>query len=282
MLHSTGCSHSRSQCSNKLCRETHFYSAQLDEDVAEEIIAQLERSPHFEILPLSQPSNMNLSRIMNSSPARAQQPAVSVQQPTQQAPQSRNEILSTLDCGGNKIRCGNSACMTKAKEPRQGHKHCVGFFCKPCCLETVRLAMERSQPVARCGVPAHAAGAGAHTAPPQHAPMPMQQSSGERLPQDRQDFATELITVPVHPEHQPIVGPRTHHANPIADPWRKASPAWLERHREAAGRDTESGENKRSAAETKALQRIGITVIVWYKVSGFIRDHISLILTLVP
>lgn len=264
------------QCSNKLCRETHFYSDQLDKDVAEGIIATLEISPllHVELLHPSQSSNMDLHHIMNSSPVRPQQAIIASMQQPMLPSQSRTEIQSSLDCGNGKIRCGNSACATKAKEPRKGHKQCVGFFCRTCCLETVRLAMECSQPVTRCGVPTHVAGAGAYIAVSQHVPMstptgPMQQPAGELFPQRQPDFATDTPnSVPVRPEQQPIVGPMTHHANPIADPWRRASPAWLDKHLEAAGRDTESTENKKSAAETKALQRIGITVIVWYKVSS--------------
>lgn len=173
------------QCSNKLCRETRFYSDPLDQDVAEYIITTLKNSPSFPLTGLLsashslQPhrrrlsantntpqlinpvsSNMNLSQLVNPVSSNINQQS----NLTSAVPQalSRKEVLSSLERrdGGTGIRCGNLACVNKSNMPRPGHKECTGYFCQQCCVESVRQSMEKCEAVTRCAVRSHLMAAG--------------------------------------------------------------------------------------------------------------------------
>ncbi|KZP31409.1 hypothetical protein FIBSPDRAFT_883202 [Athelia psychrophila] len=97
---------------------------------------------------------------------------------------SRDGLLWTLKReDGNGIRCANMSCANKANTPRKGHKDCIGLFCQTCCVDTVRRAIERSNPIIWCPVRSHNTAAGAHNPPAsqlQQSVPPTNQQHSER------------------------------------------------------------------------------------------------------
>ncbi|KAF7976973.1 hypothetical protein HWV62_5049 [Athelia sp. TMB] len=214
---------------------------------------------------------MDLSLIMNSSPSHTPQRSTSGIPP--QSNISRAEFHESLKRSDGKFRCGNPACTTKQNTVRTGHQSCVGFFCKPCCVETVRLARERNEPVTRCTVPGHASGAGTLTGTvPPHvigtglAKGRQQPILGQLVRQQNTELAASQTSRPVAIglDTEPLVAP-SNHAAPIADMWQNVGKLWLGEFQEAAVMDVNAGKYKQAAAETKVLQRTGITVLVWFE-----------------
>ncbi|KAF7968973.1 hypothetical protein HWV62_28775 [Athelia sp. TMB] len=269
-------------CSNKFCRETHFYSEPLDEDVAEQIIQSLKGSPHTYSDLLT--SSMDISRLINHSPARVRPialqppPAVpailSTPATTAPLPQSRDTILLRLKQSDGRIRCANDTCQTKVThKPRPGHKGCIGFFCKTCCIESVRAAWEKGTFVTRCTVPSHASAPAAYPLASGLLPPPVGAPEIERpREQDRPSNQQGAGIPPAPIEHtlgvhgdRPLVGPQTHHADPLSGMWRYVTEDWLEEKREAIRKDEKARSHKKTTAETKLQMHSGITVVVWFE-----------------
>lgn len=199
---------------------------------------------------------------------------------------SREDILGLLQReDGKGIRCGNPGCENKARAPRQGHKSCIGFFCKTCCVETVRQVLERSDPVNWCAVQSHQLGSGAYKATGQmQQPKVMINAAANGFQQQLGHVAMQLTTAatggdivnnqdpvdrlrePINLD-EPLIGPPTHHAMPLARMWQTPTGRWVQNLRTAAANDIGASNHKKSAAETKVLQRSSIIVVLWYKVS---------------
>lgn len=241
---------------------------------------------------------MNLSQIIN--PAVINDNNQQTHHTPVQAGLRREEILWSLRRDdGNGIRCANMSCANKAHIPRKGHKDCIGFFCQTCCVDTVRRAMERSDPIVRCSVRSHNTAAGVHnlsvlqlqqSVPPtsQHqsepASIPLTSTNNSHIsvyapaPADDGRF---ISTIPMHTagtqsmssaalpsgDMELLTGPPTNHAMPNPLMWQRPTVGWLREHREAAARDARTGDHKKSAAETQFLHRSSVSVRIWHTVS---------------
>jgi hypothetical protein len=69
---------------------------------------------------------------------------------------------------------------------------------------------------------------------------------------------------------QPLVAPTTQYAVPIARMWQTPTEGWLDAHRKAAEEDKAIGDHKKLVAESKVMQRGGVTIILWLKVSSLV------------
>ena len=273
----------KGQCSDRRCRETHFYSKPLDPDIAEIIISSIINTPSLAGTLLSLSHNrhsfkhylyprMNLSRMVNGSsplrPSREQPPlqphALSTAQPQPPTTTKRPQ-------GG--IYCTNVDCNPRAEHPRQGNTECSECLCRNCCQRASASAAAAQKPRARCPVRSHRSkpcpNSAASVALP-HLQLTEPHASTSAL--TSANTATFSVSSTgqrlAETQAEPLVQQDSRYAQPLPTMWQETTHEWLEAKRAAGAEDMAATGRKKAAALTKVVQRQTVNTIIWTGVSA--------------
>lgn len=285
------------QCSDRRCRETHFYSDPLDSDIAEAIIESINNTPLLAESLLSPSQNqhsfkyypgMNLSHMVTGSsplrPLRNRQPLQSQSinheiQPSPPSPLtgSQSQLLTTTNRPQGGIFCANSDCNPRAHSRRQGNTDCTECLCLNCCQRAAAEAVAAHRYRARCPVRSHRSEKkGLSTA--SIAALPSSRPI-EQLIYPHASSSTPVSannnTIPIIPsgltnlraEPLRLVAQDLRYAQPLPRMWQDTTPEWLEAKREASKEDMAATGRKKAAAITKVVQRQMVNAIIWTDVS---------------